>query len=164
MEKKFFKVEHSGTIINIDAISAVTVTRRSAFSCEYRGEVPYTFDQLEKMGFMVGEQETFVACQTWDEARKAVFKDQRNRMISHGCVGYVERKSGKKGLIREYHDDSWENCRVDDHYFLAKELYDEPFLYRVHLGVPSGGVNNDHMTVTLTVEEYASLEKILLAS
>lgn len=160
----FFE-KKDGTLINIEAITAITVVRMRDFS----GYNLYSLEEMAKFGFKVGHPDKFIHCKNWDEAVEAVEASPESRILSKGAIGYFQLEGCEEiGLINSYYEKSAPyGCFVKRESavcFLLEERLNDPFAYNVHLSTPCGGINNDHMVFTFTLEEYESLRECLTVS
>ena len=149
-----------GLYINLDAIAYTEPLLKNDVDIEnYRNL--FSLKELKAMGYTVRKPDKFVYTNSWKEAENAVAADPTKRAISHGCTGYTQLKGeDKETLVKEYLKYDYKNNRfIEVEGGLDPARGDEVLIYRLHLQVPCGGINNSHVQIDLRPDEFKIIEE-----
>ena len=149
-----------GLYINLDAIAYTEpLLKKEVNIKDYRNL--FSLEEIKAMGYTVRKPDKFIHIETWKKAEDAVAEDPTGRALSHGCTGYTQLSGcDTEDLVDNYLKYDPKNNRfIEIKGGLDPERADEVLIFRLHLQVPCGGINNSHVQIDLRPDEFKIIEE-----
>ena len=172
MNGRFFETSR-GILINIEAIGSITPVTAPQYIGELGGwdkeleHTPYCKEELKDFGFYFGPEyrwrntESYRAAAQWCKEHPGCWTSPK-----WANPGYYEEV--EESVKPASHRFSGEPCEaveeIDRLYFLPTEKLVVPFIYRLHMMMSDGGMNNSHTTYAISVKDFKRLKKVLVLS
>ena len=165
-EQKFFKTTN-GTLINLAAIGSIVPMSVREYQRSWDKEfthTPYTNEELKSFGFNFEHSAKFIDYEdrrlTKEDARQRAAEQENRYFNSSWRAGYYEVDLNSPLTLSQFKFTGDRlNCQKikDELYFLPENKRDIPFVYRIHMLMQDGGINNSHTVYTVSVDDYKRL-------
>ena len=141
---------------------------------------PYTLDELKQLGFNVGYEFKWHDVSDGDWVKWSIAEVEKICRENDNCFCNLEK--GRVGYWEEMRDGELKlreskvltrrdlesrlkaEFATDSLFFLPRRKRNVPFVYRVHMRMSDGGMNNSHTTYVISVADFEKLKKILFAN